>query len=404
MKQWFRRLRLDYKVLLGTSIPAGMLAVVAIRMWLLCDGMYRSLQGVEGLDGARLTVMAELLRGGRVTVAGLAVTGIVGGYVVSWLVAGSISRPLRAGIRRLRQNSDQITAAAEHISATGQEVADGAGNQASAIEETAASLEEMNSMTRRNAENAAAGSGMVEEIAAAFESMKQSLSELNQAMSDVNSASDQTSKIIKTIDEIAFQTNLLALNAAVEAARAGEAGAGFAVVAEEVRHLALRSAEAAKNTSVLIADTVGKARRGGDLVSRVVAVFAEIAGNIQRVRQLTGEISVASKEQAGGIEQISTAVGAVDKVTQHNAATAEDFAARAREMDAYARELKAVIEYLIRGGDAVGGGPGSAAPGGPAVLSAAPRSLPARSRSVAFRALPDRGGDNGRRELPARRG
>jgi methyl-accepting chemotaxis protein len=250
---------------------------------------------------------------------------------------------------------------------------------------------------------------MMEEIAASFAGMKQSLGELDQAMRDVTSASDQTSRIIKTIDEIAFQTNLLALNAAVEAARAGAAGAGFAVVAEEVRHLALRSAEAAKNTSVLIADTVGKTTGSGDLVSRIVKVFGEVADKVEHVRQLTGEISAATKEQAGGIEQINQAVSAMDHVTQHNAAMAEEFAASAREMDEYARELKAVIEFFIRGGD-TGSTAVPQAPtfsGAPAVSGAPP--VPTAGHcplsappTASARALPGRGDHVDSQDLPAR--
>lgn len=404
MKQWFRQLRLDYKVLLGNSVTAVLLVVTAAWVWVLFDRLTALLPAGGALPNQdRLAAMAELLRGSRLTVVIIALVGVIGGYIVSWLVAGTISRPLRTGIRRLRHNSERITTAAGHISTAAQQVAAGAGDQASAIEETAASLEQINSMTRQSAENAAAGSRMMEEIAASFAGMKQVLGELDQAMRDVTSASDQTSRIIKTIDEIAFQTNLLALNAAVEAARAGEAGAGFAVVAEEVRHLALRSAEAAKNTSVLIADTVGKTKRSGDLVSRIVEVFGEVADNVEHVRRLTGEISVATKEQAGGIEQINQAVGAVDRVTQDNAATAEEFAASARQMNEYALELKAVIEFLIRGGDA-GSSVASQDPAvsGTSSVSTVGRRTLSAPPSASARALPGRGEHAGSRDLPAR--
>ncbi|MCU0583737.1 MAG: methyl-accepting chemotaxis protein, partial [Syntrophales bacterium] len=140
------------------------------------------------------------------------------------------------------------------------------------------------------------------------------MTELTQSMEDISKASDETSKIIKTIDEIAFQTNLLALNAAVEAARAGEAGAGFAVVANEVRNLAMRAAEAAKNTSVLIEGTVKKVREGSELVERTGGAFAEVSRSAAKVADLVAEIAAASSEQAQGIDQINKAVAEMDKV------------------------------------------------------------------------------------------
>jgi methyl-accepting chemotaxis protein len=173
-------------------------------------------------------------------------------------------------------------------------------------------------------------------------------------MGDITKASEETQKIIKTIDEIAFQTNLLALNAAVEAARAGEAGAGFAVVADEVRNLALRSAEAAKNTAMLIEGTVKRVRGGSELVETSTNEFNTVAQSISGLGELIGEITTASVEQAQGIEQINKAVAEMDKVVQQNAASAEESAAASREMNAEADHLKRFVGdlvTLVRGGD-----------------------------------------------------
>ena len=186
------------------------------------------------------------------------------------------------------------------------------------------------------------------------------MKKLTNAMKDISGASEETSKIVKTIDEIAFQTNLLALNAAVEAARAGEAGAGFAVVAEEVRNLAMRAAEAAKNTSVLIDGTVKKIKDGSDLVGKTNEGFVEVARSSGKVAELIGEISAASNEQAQGISQVSKAVAEMDKVVQQNAANAEESASASEEMNAQAQNMKGITNTLslLIGANSNGGGNG----------------------------------------------
>ncbi|MFH0725002.1 MAG: methyl-accepting chemotaxis protein, partial [Pseudomonadota bacterium] len=173
-----------------------------------------------------------------------------------------------------------------------------------------------------------------------------SMSQLTLSMQEIATASEETSKIIKTIDEIAFQTNLLALNAAVEAARAGEAGAGFAVVADEVRNLAMRAADAAKNTAALIEGTVKKVDQGSGLVKTTNDAFQEVASSADKVGELIGEIAEASNEQAQGIEQVNLAVTQMDKVTQQNASTAEESASASEELNAQAEEMKGFVSRL----------------------------------------------------------
>jgi methyl-accepting chemotaxis protein len=177
------------------------------------------------------------------------------------------------------------------------------------------------------------------------------------AVAEITRSSEETGKIIKTIDEIAFQTNLLALNAAVEAARAGEAGAGFAVVADEVRNLAMRAAEAAKNTSNLIENTIKAVRKGNELTNATQEAFKENAEISRKIGQLVDEIAAASEEQSHGITQVNTAVSEMDKVTQSTAANAEESAAAAEELNAQAEQLKVYVEDLVR----VVGGNGHAA-------------------------------------------
>ncbi|MDQ5987334.1 MAG: hypothetical protein CSYNP_03074 [Syntrophus sp. SKADARSKE-3] len=259
------------------------------------------------------------------------------------LFSRNITLPITRAIRELNDAADQVTSASQEVSSSSQLLADGASHQASAIEETSSSLEEMSSMTRKNADNANHANSLMSETKQTVERAETSMKELTRSMQDISRASEETSKIVKTIDEIAFQTNLLALNAAVEAARAGEAGAGFAVVAEEVRNLAMRAAEAAKNTSVLIDGTVVKIKEGSNLVEKTNNKFIEVSQSAVKAANLVAEISAASDEQAQGIGQVSKAITEMDKVVQQNAATAEESASASEEMNAQAQTMKGAI-------------------------------------------------------------
>jgi methyl-accepting chemotaxis protein len=161
----------------------------------------------------------------------------------------------------------------------------------------------------------------------AIEKANASMTDLTRSMKEIATASEQTQKIIKSIDEVAFQTNLLALNAAVEAARAGEAGAGFAVVADEVRNLAMRATDSAKNTATLIEDIVKKVKGGESLVTITNEVFSEVTASSTKVVELMGEIAAASQEQSQGIDQVNRAMAEMSEVTQQNAASAEELSA-----------------------------------------------------------------------------
>ncbi|MCK4389092.1 MAG: methyl-accepting chemotaxis protein [Desulfobacterales bacterium] len=239
--------------------------------------------------------------------------------------------------------ADQVGSASGQVASSSQSLAEGSAEQAASLEETSSSLEEMASMTKQNADNANQANNLMNEANQTVGKANDSMRELTTSMEEISKASEETSKIIKTIDEIAFQTNLLALNAAVEAARAGEAGAGFAVVAEEVRNLAMRSAEAAKSTAILIEGTVKKVNDGGEIVTRTNEAFTEVATSAGKVGQLVGEIAAASNEQAQGIEQVNKAVAEMDKVTQQSAANAEESASASEQMTAQAQELNSML-------------------------------------------------------------
>jgi ABC-type transporter Mla subunit MlaD len=280
----------------------------------------------------------------------MAILAIVGSLMVfaGILVARSITRPINRAITSLSEAAEQVVSASSQVSSASQSLAEGASEQAASIEETSSSLEEMSSMTKQNADNASTADNLMKESKQMVERANGSMTELTQSMEDISKASDETSKIIKTIDEIAFQTNLLALNAAVEAARAGEAGAGFAVVANEVRNLAMRAAEAAKNTSVLIEGTVKKVKEGSELVERTGGAFSEVSKSAAKVAGLVAEIAAASSEQAQGIDQINKAVTEMDKVTQQTAANAEESASASEEMNAQAEQMKEVAGEIMR--------------------------------------------------------
>jgi len=259
----------------------------------------------------------------------------------------SITGPIRRIIAGLTGGAEEVASASSQVSSAAQSLAEGSSEQAASIEETSSSLEEMSSMTKQNADNAKQANILMNEAKQAVGTANASMGRLTESMVEITQASEETSKIIKTIDEIAFQTNLLALNAAVEAARAGEAGAGFAVVADEVRNLAMRAADAAKNTANLIEGTVKKVKDGSELVSRTNEAFQQVAGSSAKAADLVAEITAASSEQAQGIGQINTAVTELDKVTQQNAANAEESASAAEEMSAQAETMKSMVQELV---------------------------------------------------------
>jgi len=269
------------------------------------------------------------------------------GILTSFFFASSISKLLARISSGLGEASDQVASASTQVSASSQSLAEGSSEQAASLEETSSSLEEMAAMTTQNSVHANESNGLMKEVHEVVNSANDFMKELMTSMNDISKASEDTQKIVKTIDEVAFQTNLLALNAAVEAARAGEAGAGFAVVADEVRNLAIKAANAAKNTADLIDGTVKKIHDGSEIVAKTNDSFIKVQESSSKVGELIAEIAEASKEQASGIEEVNKAVNEMDKVVQQNAANAEENASASEEMNAQAEEMKGYVGDLV---------------------------------------------------------
>ncbi len=275
------------------------------------------------------------------------ILGVILAMGLGFLISRGINKTLTRITQGMDEGANQVASASSQVSSSSQAMAEGASQQAASIEESSSSMEEMSSMTKKNAENAGQADSLMQDANQVVQRANASMDQLIKSMQDISKASEETSKIIKTIDEIAFQTNLLALNAAVEAARAGEAGAGFAVVADEVRNLAMRAAEAAKNTAQLIEGTGKKVHEGSRLVTTTNEEFAQVAQSAAKVGQLIAEISAASKEQSSGIEQVNIAITEMDKVVQQNAANAEESASAAEEMNAQAEQLRDYVGELV---------------------------------------------------------
>ena len=277
----------------------------------------------------------------------MVLVGFLATVLVLYLVVRSVVRPLVRAAEGIDAGADHVASAAVEVSSSSQQLAEGASDQAASIEQTSAALEEMSSMTQRNALHSGQANELMKQTRQVVLKANESMVRLTASMAQISSAGEETSKIVKTIDEIAFQTNLLALNAAVEAARAGEAGAGFAVVAEEVRNLAMRAAEAARNTSGLIECTVQNVKEGTEMVERTNADFSNVEVMTDKVAGLISEISAASGEQAHGIEQINKSVNHMDKVVQINSSSSEETAAASEELTAQARVMKDFAAGLI---------------------------------------------------------
>lgn len=256
-------------------------------------------------------------------------------------------KPIAIVIRGLDSVGSEVKSASELVSATGKSLTDGASRQAAGVEQVSSSLEEIASMTRQNAENVDHANTLMIETVHIVSQASGFMTELNASMTEISKSSEETRKVIKAIEEIAFQTNLLALNAAVEAARAGSAGAGFAVVADEIRNLAIRSGKAAKNTADLIETSIKRIEYGSSMACKADEAFKRVSDGSKKVEKLLGEISAASREQATGVSEISQVMLDIDKVTQENASSAEETASAIEEINGQTDLIREFVSKLV---------------------------------------------------------
>jgi methyl-accepting chemotaxis protein len=319
--------------------------------WVIGSGVY--------VDDVRDQLAAALL---QFLVAGACVLALVIG--VAWWAVRATTRPIVKATLTFQSGAEQVAAASKQVSTAAQTLSQGSTSEAASLQEISASMEEMAAVTRDTADRTRQTTTLMEDLDNQVGQSNGVLVEMSQAMVAIEESSTKVSRIIKTIDEIAFQTNILALNAAVEAARAGEAGMGFAVVADEVRALAQRAAQAAHDTSALVEASFMSAREGGEKMKRMSAVMGTFTGTVAQVKTIAEQVSGASEQQRLGIEQVTKSLMELERITQSTAATAEESAAASEELHAQAETAMAAVGDLA----AVIGHNGRRTAGGHAVV------------------------------------
>lgn len=305
---------------------------------------------IQGVNRTLDSLLAPVIEAGKVLekVSAKNLTAEVKGDYVGEhaLIKNNLNsavKNLREALTQVAEAVGQVQSASGQIAGGSQSLAQGANQQASSLEEISSSLHEMSAMVKSNTENANQASLLAKQANDRAEAGNLAVNNMSEAIQLIKKSADETFKIVKTIDEIAFQTNLLALNAAVEAARAGDAGKGFAVVAEEVRNLAQRSAAAAKNTSSMIEESRKNAEKGVTVTAEVAEALKQIGEIIKKVSRLNDEVSTSTQEQSAGIEQINSGISETNKVTQQNAALSEQSASSAEELNGQAEALAALV-------------------------------------------------------------
>jgi methyl-accepting chemotaxis protein/methyl-accepting chemotaxis protein-1 (serine sensor receptor) len=296
--------------------------------------------------GQNAAATVQSVHSARLWVSVFLICAIASGSGLAFYIVRGLNLQLRRTARDLNSGAAELTATAAEVASASQSLAQGASEEAASLEQTAASAEQVAAMTRKNAESSRLAADAMTTVDRQAEEGNRTLEEMLVSMAEIRGSSGKISKIIKTIDEIAFQTNILSLNAAVEAARAGQAGVGFAVVADEVRSLAQRSAAAAKETAVLIEESAAKSAEGSSKVEQVAKTIRTIAESTGRAKSLVEAVHLASQEQSRGIEQIAATMAQMDRVTRSVAAGSEQSAGASHKLSTQAAGLKQVASGL----------------------------------------------------------
>lgn len=274
-------------------------------------------------------------------------TIVVAFVIVNLTIRRAITGPILHVIQGVQAAATGAAEASERVSSSGDGVAKDAQDQAAYIQETSASLEEISATTKANADRAAQADKLMQEARQTVQRATQAMDDLISSMDAISKSSKQVAGVLKSIDDIAFHTNILALNAAVEAARAGEAGAGFSVVADEVRSLAHRAAEAAQNSADIIERTIADVKKGVSLVSLAHNAFSDVSKSIAGGSKVVGQIAASSDEQSRGVTHIGQAISRMETVTQNNAANAREAAEAASAMTAQVQATRNHLEELV---------------------------------------------------------
>jgi methyl-accepting chemotaxis protein len=325
----------------GKSLAADFTALSYNSQQLYSANETSMIEGVDAVFDDSLTAFLAV-----------SAAGILTGLCISFLVGTALARPINRIVQDLKHCAHQTGAASNQVASSAQHLADGTSRSAAALEETSAGLEEISSIVHQAAHSTGSATLIANEARITSEQGTHAMEELAAAIAGIKENAGKTARIVKTIDEIAFQTNLLALNAAIEAARAGDAGKGFAVVAEEVRNLAQRAGNAARNTAELIEASVHSAEVGTTLSRNVHQLVGDLAQSNRKVNELMNQIAASAKEVSQGIEQITTAVRDMDRITQDNAAGAEEGASVGEELSAQGEVLNqhiSAVEAVLNG-------------------------------------------------------